>query len=671
MRVILADLGHNRVTKSSDIYPLNVANLAMYAGKYLPEPGLKFEIYREPEDFIAALDAGRPDAVGFSSYAWNHRLAMQMAERTKAMYPDTLTVMGGPNYPLTLEEAESYMRTLNPIDVAVRGPTYEGEVAFLNIMRRYHEVGGRLAGIFEEAVPGNHWVDPNTGDFVVGSELSRIMDLDDIPSPYTSGLLDPYFDTGYFPMMQLARGCPFTCQFCNSSVRGNSKVYAHSLENIKADLDYVAQRVKPELALCLADDNFGMYDLDAEVADYVADLQDRYGWPQYIRTTTGKNRHDKIIKVMRKIRGVLPMTAAVQSTNPQVLKNVKRSNIKLEAYTKIQEEVLAQGMQAYGELILCMPGETLESFMTSVDSLLDTGVKRVSAHQLMLLHGAPLNNPDQREQWQFDTRFRVVARNIGNYTGEPIVETEEIVVDTPDFPFADYLHARIFHLLLTVYFYEGNFEEAFALAKQHGVKPFDLVVKLQQLLDEAPTSVKQFVEDFVRESKEELFETEEECIAFANENYDALIGGELGGNLLSKYSMIGRFYATDGALEFLQLGIAHAIRDNMEDDSEGQLEAVISYLQSVMLHAPLKDALKREPEWTSTYDVEAWRLAKFESPLSDHRLAQPAVYRGEMEPDRAAKIATRVDTFGEHPSGLGKFTRTMFSHDLRRSVVKD
>ena len=30
---------------------------------------------------------------------------------------------------------------------------------------------------------------------------------------------------------------------------------------------------------------------------------------------------------------------------------------------------------------------------------------------------------------------------------------------------------------------------------------------------------------------------------------------------------------------------------------------------------------------------------------------------------RAAKIATRVDTFGEHPSGLGKFTRTMLMPD--------
>ncbi len=28
-----------------------------------------------------------------------------------------------------------------------------------------------------------------------------------------------------------------------------------------------------------------------------------------------------------------------------------------------------------------------------------------------------------------------------------------------------------------------------------------------------------------------------------------------------------------------------------------------------------------------------------------------------------------VTIFGEHPAGLGKFTRTLFAHDLRRSLV--
>lgn len=33
------------------------------------------------------------------------------------------------------------------------------------------------------------------------------------------------------------------------------------------------------------------------------------------------------------------------------------------------------------------------------------------------------------------------------------------------------------------------------------------------------------------------------------------------------------------------------------------------------------------------------------------------------------EIQSRVVTFGEHPAGLGKFTRTMFANDLRRTLV--
>ena len=74
------------------------------------------------------------------------------------------------------------------------------------------------------------------------------------------------------------------------------------------DLLYIAERVKPEITLCFADDNFGMYARDVEIADYIGWLQDHYSWPRYIRTTTGKNNGERIIQVMRKTRGALPMT---------------------------------------------------------------------------------------------------------------------------------------------------------------------------------------------------------------------------------------------------------------------------------------------------------------------------------------------------------------------------
>jgi radical SAM superfamily enzyme YgiQ (UPF0313 family) len=661
--VYLGDLGHNQLTVSSDVYPLGVANLATYTKAHVKGGDqLQIRIFREPQELRAAIDAEAPDVLGLSSYSWNHNLALCFARYAKNKNPGAITMMGGPNFPLTVEEQESWLRGMPEIDIAVRGPTYEGERAFQTIIQRFLDAGGSLAGIQEEPVPGNLWIHPRTGEFVRGAELERIVDLDEIPSPYLAGLMDPFISTGYLPMMQIARGCPFSCSFCNSSVKSNSKIYRHSLENLKADLLYLAERVRREVALTFADDNFGMYDFDEEVADFIAYLQDKFEWPRYIRTTTGKNRGERIIDIMRKIRGALPMTAAVQSMDPTVLKNIERANIKLETYTQIQKEVRAQGMQSYGEMILCLPGESKASFMKGIRDLMAAGVTRISAHQLMLLHGAPLSNPESRKRFGLRTKFRVVARDIGDYTGEPVIETEEMVVSTPTFSFEEYLEVRVFHLLLTIFYYEGNFEEAFELARQMGIGAFDLVERMPALLDQAPAAFRTVIDDFVRESREELFVSREECLQWARQNLTGLLSGEIGGNLLSKYSMLGRFYAAQEGLDFLRTVLVAAL------GPQEQVDTVIEYLRSVLLYCPFEETLGSTPVWNTNYDVEAWSAEKYIKPLSEYRYTTARAFATIVEPERKALIENRIRTFGEHPSGLGKFTRTLFARQLRRSV---
>src|SRR5215469_9630074 len=101
--IYLADLGHNQVTISSDVYPLGVANLATFAQAYVRQPGqLDIRIFREPQELRAAIDTESPHILGLSSYSWNHYLALEFARYAKAKNAATITLMGGPNFPLAL-----------------------------------------------------------------------------------------------------------------------------------------------------------------------------------------------------------------------------------------------------------------------------------------------------------------------------------------------------------------------------------------------------------------------------------------------------------------------------------------------------------------------------------------------------------------------------------------
>ena len=187
--------------------------------------------------------------------------------------------------------------------------------------------------------------------------------------------------------------------------------------------------------------------------------------------------------------------------------------------------------------------------------------------------------------------------------------------------------------------------------------------------DSAPSELARVIADYVRENEEELFTTREECLEWSRAHYAELVDGTLGGNLLSKYSMIGRFYTARPALDYLEAVIAEARGEaGLEPCSEG-LRSVMDYLRAAMLDVPLAETMAEQVRWTSTLDVEAWTEDGFERPLEEYRFEAERSFDAIVEADRRSLIQTKVDTFGEHPSGLGKFTRTMFARDLRRSFV--
>ena len=123
---------------------------------------------------------------------------------------------------------------------------------------------------------------------------------------------------------------------------------------------------------------------------------------------------------------------SVQSMDDTVLKNIKRSNIKLEDYIDVNKHLRNEGRATKGELIMPLPGETKESFIKGITNVIDGGVTSLSIYTLMLLHGTEFQDPDYRAEHGIKGKFRIVPLNFGKYGGKQVLDYEEVGIETAE-----------------------------------------------------------------------------------------------------------------------------------------------------------------------------------------------------------------------------------------------
>ena len=86
-----------------------------------------------------------------------------------------------------------------------------------------------------------------------------------------------------------------------------------------------------------------MYARDKQICEALLDSQAAHGWPRQIMATTGKNNKERVIAITDIMGDVFSVNMSVQSMDPQVLTNIKRDNISLDAYKRINEHLKRTG----------------------------------------------------------------------------------------------------------------------------------------------------------------------------------------------------------------------------------------------------------------------------------------------------------------------------------------
>ncbi len=333
---------------------------------------------------VLARDA---DVYGFSSYVWNIGLVRPLVKLVREHRPDAKVMIGGP------QVMHHGVRYLDPDDENVSLCNGEGEATFTEYLRELANPEPDLS-----AVQGISFY--RDGLLVTTAERPRIKDLDSIPSPFLTGLIEPDFSMS---IIETNRGCPFHCGFCFWGAATNDKVFRFDEERVRDELTWMAKN--GVLFLYIADANWGMLGRDVEFSQHIADCARDYHLPNVVYFSSAKNKPHAVTKITGIFQDAGLVTSqpiSMQTLEPESLKVIARSNIKLDAFGAVQDDLQDRGISSFIELIWPLPGETLETFKLGIGSLCERGAHTIISYSHLLLNNTPIYH--NREKLGLRTR---------------------------------------------------------------------------------------------------------------------------------------------------------------------------------------------------------------------------------------------------------------------------
>ena len=400
---------------------------------------------RDPINELA-LKLSTNHLVAFSTYVWNHRYNYQLAKLIKTLNPQCLIVFGGPE--VAIEDPDLFVK--EPfMDLVI---CYEGEITFKNLLKHFEtkdweNVSGLLIN--------------RDGQAVKTKDATRIDSLEEVPSPYLSGIFDKMIEdhpeVTWQGTLETNRGCPFACTFCDWGSLTYNKVKKFELERVFAELEWMATRNFDWISI--TDANFGMFpERDGMIADKIIECQEKYGSPRTFSVAWAKNQKKEVIDIVKKLldaRGFNQgLTLSVQSLDLDVLENIRRKNMEMNKLNEVFELCDQRNIPAYTELILGLPGETLQTWKKNFYALYDLNQHTgITVFQAQLLENAEMNLLQKK-------LFKITSQPVtdyfaGSYSVEHIEESIDVITGTKDMPTPVMLDAQIFSWFQTTFHING------------------------------------------------------------------------------------------------------------------------------------------------------------------------------------------------------------------------
>ena len=300
----------------------------------------------------------KPTVIGISSIVTNARQALEIAEQTKRVLPESIVIMGGP-YPSMM--GNRLLHRHQEVDVVVVG---EAEFTFLELIKRlqnrqsFDAVDG-LVFREEDKIKSNPPPNP-------------ICPLDQILYPAREELKMQLYSENA-GIIFTSRGCPQQCIFCSRPVFGR-KWRGHSPEYVLKEIEHLIKDYGVT-TLSVLDDNFTV---DLNRAEKILNGIIAKKWKLDIYFWNGM-RTDHVTKtLMSKLKraGCTTINFGVESVDPDVISFIKKG-VSLEQIEKAISLTQQAGIRANIFLMIGNPKDNPKSADKIIDFVKKTHVDGV------------------------------------------------------------------------------------------------------------------------------------------------------------------------------------------------------------------------------------------------------------------------------------------------------
>jgi hypothetical protein len=218
-------------------------------------------------------------------------------------------------------------------------------------------------------------------------------DLADVALPY-----DFYDDMDLahrWTYVETTRGCPHGCEFCLSAL--DRKVRRFPAQAMTTQLRRLLERGARRLKV------LDRTILPRQLA-LLLEILEPYAHDRlfvHLEAVPDRLSDSDLDRLAALPPGAVQIEAGIQTLDPTVSSRIHRKQDGQRALERLHALVTRTGAHVHADLVVGLPGETLESLARGFDALLETGVHEVQIGILKRLRGAPI----ARHAEAFDMRY--------------------------------------------------------------------------------------------------------------------------------------------------------------------------------------------------------------------------------------------------------------------------